>query len=275
MLKTIVFRKKTFSEMLKVGLPDEVKELPIQKTLLTKQGKGLMVFPDKTSRDLAAEALKKDCEVQVQENKLLLPKIKICGISKEFINKENMESIKQEILLKNQKIRDIVKYDEESLKLLFTVDEKDEGYFSVVLKVDPKIKEAIECSNNRVFIGFSACKVYERFHILQCYKCQGFGHKHGSDKCFLKDSDKCICLYCGENHPSKECLTKKSENENYKKFKCFNCSVCHDEDIRKNCTGHTSNSYQCPMLQKELKRLLTRTMGSKNHKDISKNSVVT
>ena len=29
------FSKKTFSEMLKVGLPDKVKELPIQKTLLT------------------------------------------------------------------------------------------------------------------------------------------------------------------------------------------------------------------------------------------------
>ena len=271
------YTKKTFSEMLKSGLPEKMKHVPINKTLLTKNGKGYMVFPDKQSRDLAADAMKNECNVQVQEkeNKLIYPKVKVCGISKEFIKKEDIDELRKEILKKNTLVRDIVGNDNDKFKILFTNDDIDSDYFSAIIKVDPKIKEVIQINGNKIYIGFSACKVYDRHHIVQCYKCQEFGHKKGSDRCTLKNSDKCICLYCGGNHMSKECSTKSSESDMFKKYKCFNCSVSKDEDIRNRCNGHTTNSYHCPILQNELKKLLKRTMGSTNQENVSKNSIVT
>ena len=76
------YSKETFAEMTKKNLPDRLKNLPVQRTVLTKQGKGFMVFPDQKTRDLAVKALESDCSVTVQnsEKRSILPKIKIVGI---------------------------------------------------------------------------------------------------------------------------------------------------------------------------------------------------
>ena len=63
------FSKQSFSEMVKKDLPT--------MTILTKQGKGFMTFPDKNSRYLAAQALQDNCKVAIQDDrkKPLYPKL--------------------------------------------------------------------------------------------------------------------------------------------------------------------------------------------------------
>ena len=105
-----------------------------------------------------------------------------------------------------------------------------------------------------------------QFHLLQCYSCQEFGHKRGSEKCSAKAGQE-LCLYCAENHMSRNCPSKKDT----KKHKCANClkanNIANEEAI------HPSNSVECPILQSALKSLVNRTMGCNMQDNISKNEI--
>ena len=106
---------------------------------------------------------------------------------------------------------------------------------------------------------------------MQCYCCQKFGHKKGSPKCQIKNNDKSICLYCAEEHASKNCTTKDKPTG----YKCSNCSQSNNNAYKQSCRGHTSNSFTCPIVQHELKLLKSRTLGESEHSETAKNAVVT
>ena len=114
--------------------------------------------------------------------------------------------------------------------------------------------------------------VYERYHLIQCYQCQGFGHKKGSSNCKLKGTDENICLYCAEKHSSKNCPTKTKKDKIYK---CYNCSISKDSTISEGCIGHTTTFYTCPILQKTLKLTMNQTIGCEYRPDVSKNAICT
>ena len=75
------------------------------------------------------------------------------------------------------------------MDVIFISEEKDCNYCYAVIKVDPMVKEAIQSIGNRLYIGMGSCKVVERYHLLQCYKCQKFGHKEGTNYCPLKNTE--------------------------------------------------------------------------------------
>ena len=154
--------------------------------------------------------------------------------------------------------------------IMFLIKNKDSNFLSAIVKVDPTIKEVILSRGGRVFLGLSSCRVTERYHIVQCYNCQQFGHKKDSVKCHLKNSNDCVCLYCAGNHISRNCPEKK----NTSKHLCSNCNKSQNASIRSKSCGHTSNSLSCPLLQIELKALVNRTMGTKES-PVSKNDVST
>ena len=119
-------------------------------------------------------------------------------------------------------------------------------------------------------LGLSSCKVTDRYFLVQCYRCQKFGHKKSSEKCLLKESDDTVCLYCANNHLSRECPDRKDLS----KRKCINCANSTNSSLKSN-TGHCSNSTSCLILQLELKSLLSKTMGTTPKTEIPKNSIVT
>ena len=160
-----------------------------------------------------------------------------------------------------------------TFQVIFLRETKDSNFTSAVFKVDPVIREAIIKNGNRVFLGLSSCKVTDRFHLVQCYHCQQFGHKKDSDYCPRKNQNQGLCLYCANNHLSRDCPDKK----NQEKHKCANCMKSKDINRKNNCTGHSSNSYSCPILLSELKSLINRTMGYENVNlsNIPKNVITT
>ena len=67
-------------------------------------------------------------------------------------------------------------------------------------------------------------KVYENRplpSVLQCYKCQGFGHNF-----FDCPKSESVCLRCGGNHRLTSCTKKKEE------AKCANCAGNHPASYR-------------------------------------------
>ena len=268
------FSKDSWTEVVKNNIQPQLKSIPVSKAVRSKEGKGVLFFPTKELRNEAALKLKDTFKLEKQDRKLkfLSPKLKISWIPKQYFDEIDKKSLKQSILTKNSNISRLVSDEKKKFDIIFINDEKDENYSYAVIKVDPEIKEAIVSQGNKLFIGLSSCKVTDRYHILQCYKCQEFGHKVGSSKCTLEGSEKEICLYCAGDHKSKSCEVEKNDSNN---FKCHNCSMSKDDKIKSNCIGHTTNSFKCPIFQTAIKNTINRTMSASYSTNFSKNAIST
>ena len=97
----------------------------------------------------------------------------------------------------------------------------------------------------------SSHRVSDHFHVEQCYKFQGYGHRSASKLCPLYNSNESICLYCAGKYKSKSCPVKKDINQ----YNCCNCQNGRSKEIKKLAKGHTSTSSQCPTLQRKLNHL--------------------
>ena len=105
--------------------------------------------------------------------------------------------------------------------------------FQIFASVSPILREGFQTYKNKVVIGLSPCKIYDRKQVRRCNNCQQFGH-------FIKDCttlDDPKCAKCGENHRTDSC---SSETRN-----CINC-------VRNNLTDtcHPAFYYKCPCLVK-------------------------
>ena len=98
-------------------------------------------------------------------------------------------------------------------------------------------------------------RVESHFHVLQCFKCQKFGHRAGSEQCPLKEEKKSVCLYCGGSHKSNECLLKKDKS----KHRCVNCFEKGHDSV-----NHTSNSNIYPYFLRALQGVKNNTLSHLN-----------
>ena len=271
------FTASSWAEVAK-DLPKQLNNLPVLNSKLTESGLGLLDFPSDKSRDKAKGNLDGKYNIKVEDKniKTVYPKIKISGLIRENFSEDNTKAItelREEIFNKNEGLKELVINDKKVFEVLFINKKQEQKYSFAVVKVEPIVKELIKKNGNKLFIGLSACRVSERVHLLQCYTCQQFGHKVGSTKCPLKDKEISVCLYCSDNHLSRDCPIKKSKDTT--KYKCANCCKSSNQNIAQGAMGHTTTSQECPIFQKELKSTLSRTMGMSSHTELSKNAIVT
>ena len=244
------FSDESWSKVVKDSIEPKLKNVPVSKTIRTKDGFGVLFFPNIKQRDLAASNLKDTCKLEPQNRdvKSILPKLKINGIPADNFLKIEKQTIKQAILDKNPTIKDLVENHDKTLEVLFFKEEQNTKYCFAVIKVDIEVKNAIFSQGKKIFIGLSSCWITERHHILQCYKCQQFGHKKGAVECKLNNVNINVCLYCSNNHSSKSCPVKgKTEL-----YKCINCEASTDASIKSSCVGHTTTFINYPSFQQAL-----------------------
>ena len=122
--------------------------------------------------------------------------------------------------------------------VVFTKEHKnkrdDSPTYQVVARISKDIREALKANSDKVFIGFSSHRVFDRFYVKLCAKCHRFGHYHAN--C---DGTPC-CGYCSsENHTSENCPVHGEKDQS--QYRCVNC-----QDAGKNCEGHSSHWNRCP-----------------------------
>lgn len=253
------FSPQQWSSVLKGPMQDKLADVPMTKSTLTKGGKGYVSFPDRKSRDCAAEALRNDFIVNERDTKpkTLLPKMKICDI-KDY-KKEDCDKLKAKIPQKNPQIKKLVD-NGATLDVIFIHEPSSaELYGYAVIRVDPKIREVIIKNQRRLFIDTSSFYMKDQIHVTQCFACQEFAHKKGSSFCTLKDTGDVTCLYCAGNHMSSKCTVKRNPS----KYKCANC--IKTKKFRGHAT-HTSTSLECPIHANEINSIIRRTdCDSKNY----------
>ena len=256
----------------------KLSKVQINKISLTKKGQCYINFPNKQNQDQAIKCLKDDFTIKAQtKNVGIMPKITIFDLNPDKYNSTTKDILKKDILLKNPKISELV-YNGKTFDIIF-IKESYQGNNQAVIKIDPEILNLLNNikktrkTNAIIYINNTACRFYNRFHIVQCYQCQSFGHRKGSPSCPLFSTNQNTCLYCSMNHPSKDCIYKKEPE----KFKCANCtrfSCVEDNNININ---HATTDQECPLFQKQIDQVLKNTIGvDKNSKnDYAKHVFIT
>ena len=120
-----------------------------------------------------------------------------------------------------------------------------------VANVSHEIFHALE-KNARIFIDLRSYHVTQHFHVIQCFKCQTFGHTSNSQSCNAKDA---TCLYCANNHKSSACPNKKNKNLH----NCSNCLHSMNPKIKAKSNTHSSTSKSCPIYIKEIEKIKENT----------------
>ena len=102
----------------------------------------------------------------------------------------------------------------------------------MLASISPILRDGLEKYKNKIVIGLSSCKVYDRSQTKRCNNCQHYGH-------FAKECptpEEPVCGKCGGNHRTDGCNSGES--------KCINC-------LRKNCNdaNHAAYDHICPTLK--------------------------
>ena len=245
------FNNKSWADVAS-ALNTKLKHIPVQKSLVTKEGQGCLIFPSKDDQEKAQAALQDEFKVSLttSKKKPLLPKLKVLRINSSY-KKEDKDVLKLAIVSKNSYI-DALQKDGHTFEVLII----DDRNHYCVIKMSPSIRDAI-MKRGTLYIDMESHEVKDHFHLTQCFKCQEYGHKKGESACTLKDSTNVVCLYCGENHESKGCPNKHDSS----KWKCNNCAKSSNVHYQKNCKGHTTTSRDCPFVIQQTKALINRTDG--------------
>ena len=167
--------------MVKSTISNKLKNVPVQKSVVTKSGQGCIFFPTKDDQAQAQSILQDDFKVSSSTNKVkfLLPKLKVFKIDETY-KKEDKEVLKADILKKNPYIG-AFNLDQYVFEVII-IDEK-QNY--CILKVSPEIREAIK-KRGSIFINMESHMVKDQVHVIQCFCCQEHGHKKGENECKLK-----------------------------------------------------------------------------------------
>ena len=255
------FTQKEWSDVVKNDISGRLQHVPITKSVLTKEGKGCVFVPNKEAQDQVKAALEDNYTVTANTNnqKKLLPKLKICDIDTSVYKKTETAKLKDAILRKNHELSQMITSKQLTLDVIFIHEKED----YCVIKVSPEIRKYI-IQTRKLFIDLCSHYVKDQIHLTQCFACQQYGHKRGSRFCEA-ESGKYTCLYCAGGHQSKFCEHKKDKS----KHNCANCLNSKIPAHRQSATGHTSTSQQCPTVIRETKHMINRTAGidSKNFLD--------
>lgn len=69
---------------------------------------------------------------------------------------------------------------------------------TVLMEVPANIYKYVRENNNRVYVAYHNCKVYDSINVGPCSKCGRF--EHSKKKC----QNEIVCLKCAENHKTND-----------------------------------------------------------------------
>ena len=250
------FDDTEWTEVVKKNLSKKLHDVPIKKSVHTKDGKGCLILPDAASAAKVRSALQEKYNVEVTSKSnaktgSLLPKMCIVDIDVTLYNKENKQQLLDDIRLKNHEIDQTLLINEKSeLSVVFI----NEDHKCAVLKMTPDIRSIILKNRNRIYLNLTSHFTRDHIHLTKCGTCNQFGHKSESKFC----SGQPICKYCAKHHKSDECPSQNDPSLHA----CSNCLSC--PDLKDQAYTHNSSASSCPYALNYAEKLMKRTAGYKS-----------
>ena len=224
------------------GLRNALKTIPVKSCRETGRGSVVVKFPDRKTKEEARTLVQSSTEftdVAVSEPRKMMPKMTLLDIPPFLPDGDIIPGIQE----KNPKIKGLLDAGH-TLSLVFC--RIKEGKKMAVLKMSPDVRSAIVDNGNRVFLGLTSCRAFDRFWATQCYHCQKFGHT--KDRCAAKNASP-VCGFCSGSHLSSDCPDKST-------LKCANCSSLGKPLER---CQHSTSSLDCPVMTSERNKVIENT----------------
>ena len=253
-----------WTTVVKGDVAKSLESVPVVKARYLKDGSARLDFETKEDMAKAENALKDKYSItsRTREQKKLDPKLTISDLDAEISTKEILE---EKLLLKNDFLNHQKDTNGEKLTVLF-LGKDYRGNLEGVIQVSAGMREAIRRNDDRLCVGLQRHTVRDRIHVIQCFHCQGYGHKTGSPYCKLKDVKDGICFFCAGSHSTRECRRKK--NKETDKIKCVNCFKSKRRHEKEKCCTHRANDTLCPFYVREKERIMGRTHGCEAAKNV-------
>ena len=224
------------------GLTNFLKYIPVKICCATSHRSVVVEFPhgEAKAEAKALVGLSADfTDVAVSEPKKMLPKMTLLDVLPSLPDGEIISGI----LDKNPQIKESLNAGH-TLTLVFS--RVRDGKKMAVLKMSNEVRNAIARSGNRVFLGLTSCRAFDRFWATHCRHSQKFGHT--KERCPTKDTSL-ACGFCAGPHTSLNC-----PDNNVLKY--VNCSSVDSPAER---CHHSASSLDCPVMISERNRVMENT----------------
>ena len=216
-------------------------EICIKRTERITKNRVLLHCGSRKEGEKLQELLREDKDIEVIIPKKKKNLVRIHGIDLKIEKREILNYMRAG----NAELRDL----NEDTVFEVTQEQLDRTKESkfVTAKTDPMLFEKLtRLQGGIVSIGGRPCLVHEHVPVIQCYKCQGFGHI--ATDC---NNPNEVCAHCaGEHRTSVHCshATKKCVNCEWVNSKIKNRGNWNENDLLP--TNHSANDTGCPQQRK-------------------------
>jgi hypothetical protein len=210
-------------------------EIPLKESHKNKEGDLVLVCDSKIVRDELKNLVQTaDTELEINSpNSKQIP-ITLVGLTKSY---EHEEIIKM-LSTQNQFIKmfNIQNDISQHLKIHVVKPCRNKpSVFQVFASVSTVFRDGLKNNKDKVIIGVTMCKVYERKSVNRCNNCQLYGHFAKSCLTPMEPS----CGKCGEKHRTDQCTSADEVR------KCINCVRNNNAE-----NDHPVFFHKCPSLVK-------------------------
>lgn len=242
--KVTVSQLNAFKKVITDVIPQTERNFQITQLRGNNRGEIIAVFPSKEDQHKAVQKLSsKSSELlfSIEKARTRLPRLQIRNIPAESATEKIVSEIKET----NKEIADLIKsFPGESIRFITALKTKHEANKNVVIEVTPKLLKFIKKTES-IKLGMVLYKVFDHIHVIQCTKCQKFGHKAGgTNPC---RADKQVCGLCCGEHETGKCKGFSPDGPDKEKAaliqkKCANCKADNHGAIeRKLCESYMTH----------------------------------
>jgi hypothetical protein len=128
------------------------------------------------------------------------------------------------------------------IALRTTLRQRNDQLYTAVFAVDGKVRNKF-LTSGKVYIEHQSCPVRDHIHVMQCFKCLGFGHT--ASKC----EDHIRCRHCAGKHKSAECPKSADPTTT----RCINCKREKLDD-----KSHHPDTDKCPIFRRHYNRCVMK-----------------
>ena len=210
--------------------------IPVTKSYTNNSGKRVVVCENQESRDELQRIIASSNEnAEMKSVTRKKPSITIVGLSRNY----SKEEIINQLVSQNQYIRQFTTVNDinEHIEIHDVKPTRSNpSIFQAFASVSESLRKGFDNYKDKVTVGLTSCKIYDRFHVKRCNNCQGIGHYY--KECPTPDETR--CAKCSLNHPTNSCTATES--------KCINCSKEGKE------SNHKAYDPKCPVLVSEIEK---------------------
>lgn len=191
---------------------------------------GALSFTVTTSTELAATQLearllaKYQDRIEVLKVESTRPMVKITRLEN---TQKSTREIHAQILVQNKWLENV----DFEIERSYPVNAHPIAYLNLIVATDLRGQKMM-LTHGFILYGGKECKIYEYVNVLQCVKCQRFGH-YGRDCTY-----PAACKLCAAGHETKDC--DASDNIS----RCSNCIIANRNGAKHNIR-HRATDERC------------------------------